>query len=970
MDFQIIPKNIECCSFELYWRKKTQDKDTNISYEYELKQKEKGGNYEIIYNGKESFFEVINLKPESTYNFQLIIFKNNSKIESVETIVETLKSPSAILSEDSFEIAENNEKRQTIALSESFEDIINNCSKLIFEEKNENIIIDHFDEIEIKLTTLIENQKWVYYISFDINSDNKFIKFFKDFINEWENNLISPCHFLLQKLPTILIFNLLEKGPIILTGKRMGGVIASSLAFYILLIGQSKNKNYGNSFSKKEKNCIGVVTFGSPSFLTSWTAGFKMKEFTSYFYNIKEENDFIPEIIDFMNLNHRNFDELSLIFNKMKLSKIDKEKLMLYCKKNGFTYNKLIQNIKTFMKIPFGYYFEMNASNNSLTFINERTFDEFYYFRPFHSSDLLSQSDLIKYKSLFSKNNFHRENLAFLTDKNTQLEFIKIIRRYNDEESQEAMNGIIKFELNKVEQNIILPDIIDKIKLGYNRGEYIINKEDIYYDNNFVIANINNSDILKENINEFIIIYNFGGEIRANNIINIQGSGSTRIMLINNIEKLFIFPFFKLIEIFNASLNNKEEYEKLKKQNFGNNFENLNILKPFEKQIQAINELLFLSRPDIFAKNEKGFMSIINRYIKKKVTTIQNIYQNDEEIQNMEKNLTSIQKDYFNENLLKSYYVQAELLQLEQNINCLDSEENSIAKKLQFPKVFKEKKDIKKLYMCKREYFNHENFFFEKFKDIYIKYFFIESLIQRALEYAEKNIQMNLNDKNNDEIMFLNKNIGTLCNEIIIPNIYFIWVLILTSIESNEEIKFNHQLDKNKVSFFLKKFFIWLKPYGKNRAKYEKDLKKNYSKLEIEQINMGNLFNKIKIKDIIDSNNSSISNQNKIFNYNDSIQKLNLGEDYYKNFLGLLNLYSNDFQEDIEISIYNNLKEDNKERDNNFSVLKEMMNEIIDEKESKKEFLALIRQSYLLGKLRNYIVSNYIFFNNYYFIGR
>ena len=59
--------------------------------------------------------------------------------------------------------------------------------------------------------------------------------------------------------------------------------------------------------------------------------------------------------------------------------------------------------------------------------------------------NLLSQSDLIKYKSLFSKNNFNRENLAFLTDKNTQLEFIKIIRRYNDEKSQEAMNGIIKF---------------------------------------------------------------------------------------------------------------------------------------------------------------------------------------------------------------------------------------------------------------------------------------------------------------------------------------------------------------------------------------------------------------------------------------------------------------------------------------------------------------------------------------------
>jgi len=257
----------------------------------------------------------------------------------------------------------------------SFEDIINNCNKLIFEEKNENIIIGHFDEIEIKLTTVIENHNCIYYISFDINSDDKSIKFFNDFINEWENDLISPCHCFLQKLPTSLIFNLLEKGPIILTGKRMGGVIASSLAFYILLTGLLKNKHYGNSFLEKEKNCLGAVTFGSPSFLINWSAGFKMKKFSRYFYNIKEENDFIPEIIDFMNINHRNFNELSLIFNKMQLSKKDKENLMLYCKKNEFTDTKLLQNIKTFMKIPFGYYFMMKASDNSLIYKNESTFE-------------------------------------------------------------------------------------------------------------------------------------------------------------------------------------------------------------------------------------------------------------------------------------------------------------------------------------------------------------------------------------------------------------------------------------------------------------------------------------------------------------------------------------------------------------------------------------------------------------------
>ena len=68
----------------------------------------------------------------------------------------------------------------------------------------------------------------------------------------------------------------------IFTGKRMGGVIASSLAFYILYKGKLMNKDYGNAFITKEKNCIGVVTFGSSSFLTNLTAGYKMKEFTSY----------------------------------------------------------------------------------------------------------------------------------------------------------------------------------------------------------------------------------------------------------------------------------------------------------------------------------------------------------------------------------------------------------------------------------------------------------------------------------------------------------------------------------------------------------------------------------------------------------------------------------------------------------------------------------------------------------------
>jgi hypothetical protein len=43
-----------------------------------------------------------------------------------------------------------------------------------------------------------------------------------------------------------------------------------------------------------------------------------------------------------------------------------------------------------------------------------------------------------------------------------------------------------------------------------------------------------------------------------------------------------------------------------------------------------------------------------------------------------------------------------------------------------------------------------------------------------------------------------------------------------------------------------------------------------------------------------------------------------------------------------------------------------MIDNCVSNEESKKGFLALLRQSFLLGKLRNYIVSNYF---NISFIG-
>ena len=73
--------------------------------------------------------------------------------------------------------------------------------------------------------------------------------------------------------------------------------------------------------------------------------------------------------------------------------------------------------------------------------------------------------------------------------------------------------------------------------------------------------------------------------------------------------------------------------------------------------------------------------------------------------------------------------------------------------------------------------------------------------------------------------------------------------------------------------------------------------------------------------------------------------------------MDLLNNYSNEFKEDLEISIYENLREENKLANQNYLMTKEMMNDLINDEESKKGFLALLRQSFLLGKLRSEIVS-------------
>ena len=110
---------------------------------------------------------------------------------------------------------------------------------------------------------------------------------------------------------------------------------------------------------------------------------------------------------------------------------------------------------------------------------------------------------------------------------------------------------------------------------------------------------------------------------------------------------------------------------------------------------------------------------------------------------------------------------------------------------------------------------------------------------------------------------------------------------------------------------------------------------------------------------------------NKIIEFSKFSEKEKNGEEYYQKFLELLNNYPNNNPEDIEISIYDNLKKENDKNAQNFSEIKDMMNDVINDEESKKGFLALVRQSFLRGKLRTNIVSNNIYIDFcFYFIGR
>jgi hypothetical protein len=196
--------------------------------------------------------------------------------------------------------------------------------------------------------------------------------------------------------------------------------------------------------------------------------------------------------------------------------------------------------------------------------------------------------------------------------------------------------------------------------------------------------------------------------------------------------------------------------------------------------------------------------------------------------------------------------------------------------------------------------------------------------------------------------------------------------LILSSIEGGDSIFFNHEINQEKLNKAIDEmpfrlfFSILFSPsnYGKY---FEKNFEKFYGSNKIEEKHMRNLYLKQKTKNIVNSNispnNNSYSkgklllNFNKIKDFCEYSENQIFGKDYYIKFLELLNNYSNNYPEDIEISIYDNLKEDNKNQNQNLSEIKEMVDDVINDEESKKGFLALVKQSYLLGKLRTNIVS-------------
>ena len=110
--------------------------------------------------------------------------------------------------------------------------------------------------------------------------------------------------------------------------------------------------------------------------------------------------------------------------------------------------------------------------------------------------------------------------------------------------------------------------------------------------------------------------------------------------------------------------------------------------------------------------------------------------------------------------------------------------------------------------MCNCSYSQLEKFIIENFDDSFIKYFFVDKLIIEILKQVEEEVLNELKNKNNEEECknYLNSKIDYFYKSYIIPNVYFILILILSSIESGDYMKFD-KTDWKFVTIFSEIFF-------------------------------------------------------------------------------------------------------------------------------------------------------------------
>ena len=146
--------------------------------------------------------------------------------------------------------------------------------------------------------------------------------------------------------------------------------------------------------------------------------------------------------------------------------------------------------------------------------------------------------------------------------------------------------------------------------------------------------------------------------------------------------------------------------------------------------------------------------------------------------------------------------------------------------------------------MCKIFGFEDCDFVFKKLDDSHVKNFFIENLIVKTLSEIENKIK-NKNVKNLRK--YLIEKIGKIYQEYIEPHIYFIFLIIIISIEGGDKIVFKHYLDlfklfKNFIPFIRLNLSKLVKGVGKLIKDKDKD--NEYSEIFFEKTFMNYLIMK------------------------------------------------------------------------------------------------------------------------------